>query len=413
MRASTRSVCRFTVLLMATALWLGGCDGSPSGGGSSGGTKGSGGATSSGGGSGSGGSGGSGGMTGSGGTTGASGGSSASSGGSPASSGGSSAASGGDGMTTGSGGAAASGGSPGGGGRSAATSSGGVSGSAGATGTAGGSGNAGRSGGSGSGGAAAGGSSGGQAPAKPSAGCMAATAPTAGRTMIDVSGTKREYILTLPAGYDAHHPYPLIVAFHGGQYNDDWLVSGDKPQSGPYYGIQSEAKDTAIFVASQALSGSWTNDNNRDIDYVLAMVTLFKSQLCIDENRIFATGFSMGGIMTNTVACTQPTLFRAVAAMSGKFPTTPATCTPSHTIAYWASHGMSDTTIDIKNGQMVRDKFASTNHCTGPGSTADANGCTTYQGCDAGYPVVWCPFAGIHEPAPFAGAAVWKFLSQF
>ncbi|HEY8923147.1 MAG TPA: prolyl oligopeptidase family serine peptidase, partial [Polyangia bacterium] len=250
-------------------------------------------------------------------------------------------------------------------------------------------------------------------PVKPSAGCSASSAPTAGRTMIDVSGTKREYILTLPASYDAHHPYPLIVAFHGGQYNDDWLVNGEKPQSGPYYGILSEAKDSAIFVASQALTGSWTNDNNRDIDYVLAMVTLFKSQLCIDENRIFATGFSMGGIMTNTVACTQPTLFRAVAAMSGKFPTTPATCTPSHTIAYWASHGMSDTTIDIKLGQMVRDKFASTNHCTGPGSTPDANGCTTYQGCDAGYPVVWCPFAGIHEPAPFAGAAVWKFLSQF
>jgi len=231
--------------------------------------------------------------------------------------------------------------------------------------------------------------------------------------MIDVSGTMREYILTLPASYDAHHPYPLIVAFHGGMYNDDWLVNGDKPQSGPYFGIQSEAKDTAIFVASQALSGSWTNQNNRDIDYVLAMVTLFKSQLCIDENRIFATGFSMGGIMTNTVACTQPTLFRAVAAMSGKLPTTPATCTPSHAIAYWASHGMSDTTIDIKEGQMVRDKFASTNHCTGPGSTPDANGCTTYQGCDAGYPVVWCPFAGVHEPAPFAGAAAWKFLSQF
>jgi poly(3-hydroxybutyrate) depolymerase len=247
----------------------------------------------------------------------------------------------------------------------------------------------------------------------PSAGCSATTTPAGGRTMFDVSGTQREYILTLPTNYDPKHPYRLIIAFHGGQYNDDWLVNGDAPQSGPYYGIQSEANNQAIFVASQALSGSWVNTNNQDIDYVVAMVTRFKSQLCVDENRIFATGFSMGGIMTNTVGCTEPNVFRAIAAMSGRLPTTPATCSPSHEIAYWASHGMSDPTIPIADGQKARDKFVALDHCTGPGTSTDSNGCTTYQGCDAAYPVMWCPFDGMHQPPPFAGPAIWKFLSQF
>jgi len=327
------------------------------------------------------------------------------------------------GGVSGSGGPAASGGTVGSGG-SAGT--GGRGGSAGATGAAGTPGSGGRAGGGGAGKSGSGGATGGApagsggggvggsgAAAKPSAGCSATTAPTPGRTTIDVSGTQREYILTLPANYDPKHPYRLIVAFHGGQYNDDWLVNGDPPQSGPYYGIQSEAKDAAIFVASQALSGSWTNQDGRDIDYVTAMVTRFKSQLCIDENRIFATGFSMGGIMTNTVACTQASLFRAVAAMSGRLPTTPATCQPDHPIAYWASHGMSDPTIPIADGQMARDLFMKDDVCIGQAVTMDANGCTVYQGCTAGDPVVWCPFDGVHQPPPFAGPAIWSFLSQF
>jgi len=36
-----------------------------------------------------------------------------------------------------------------------------------------------------------------------------------------------------------------------------------------------------------------------------------------------------------------------------------------------------------------------------------------YQGCDAGYPVIWCPFAGVHEPPSFAGTAIFAYLSQF
>jgi len=394
-----RSVPRLCVLAALGCLSALGCGGNSGGASHSGGSSGA----ASGGAIGSGGASGPNGATGAGGAS-ASGGAAASGG---------AVASGG---ATGSGGIASSGGASG---SAGVSPSGGRGGSVGAGGKPAGSGSGGASGAAGAGGATtgAGGSTGaggaGASPAKPSAGCAATSAPTAGRTTIDVSGTKREYILTLPANYDAHHPYRLIIAFHGGQYNDDWLVNGDAPQSGPYYGIQSEAKDSAIFVASQALSGSWTNQDGRDIDYVTAMVARFEAQLCVDENRIFATGFSMGGIMTNTVACTQASVFRAVAAMSGRLPTTPATCQPDRPIAYWASHGMSDPTIPIADGQMARDLFLKDDVCVGQAVTTDANGCTLYQGCTAGAPVVWCPFDGVHQPPPFAGAAIWSFLSQF
>jgi len=244
----------------------------------------------------------------------------------------------------------------------------------------------------------------------PSSGCSATTAATGGKTTIDVSGTSREYILTLPASYDPHHPYPLIFAFHGGSYNDQWVVDGDPPQSGPYYGIQAEAHDTVILVAPNALSGSWTNQSGRDVAFVSAMVTRFESQLCVDQSRIFATGFSMGAIMTINVGCNISSTFRAIAAMSGEIMTT---CPDTKPIPYWSSHGMSDPTIPFTMGEAARDTYLQRDHCGTQTAPPDANGCVAYQGCDAGDPVVWCPFDGVHQPPPFAGPAIWSFFSQF
>ncbi|HVY36591.1 MAG TPA: prolyl oligopeptidase family serine peptidase, partial [Polyangia bacterium] len=259
-----------------------------------------------------------------------------------------------------------------------------------------------------------GGSAGAQPPGGlpvPSSGCTAAgAAPAGGKGTIDVSGTSREYILTLPAGYDPHHAYPLLFAFHGGQYSDQWVVDGDPPQSGPYYGIQAEAHDRAILVAPQALSGSWTDQGGRDVAYVNAMVARFESQLCVDQSRIFATGFSMGGIMTIAVGCNASAAFRAVAAMSGEIMNG---CPDTRPIPYWSSHGTRDPTIPIAMGQAARDAYVQRNHCSTQTAPATPTGCVAYQGCDPGFPVVWCPFDGVHEPPSFAGAAIWGFFSQF
>jgi len=306
------------------------------------------------------------------------------------------------GGTLGSGGA--SGGSAGAGTGSGGRAGGGGHGSGGATGQTGGA--SGQTGGAGATGKA--GASG--AGAMPSSGCSATATAASGKATIDVSGTSREYILTLPANYDPHHPYPLIFAFHGGSYNDQWVVDGDPPQSGPYYGIQAEAHDSVILVAPNALSGSWTNQNGRDVAFVTAMVTRFESQLCVDQSRLFATGFSMGAIMTINVGCNISSTFRAIAAMSGEIMTT---CPDTKPIPYWSSHGMSDPTIPFTMGEAARDTYLQRDHCGTQTSAPDANGCLAYQGCDAADPVVWCPFDGVHQPPPFAGAAIWSFFSKF
>lgn len=295
-----------------------------------------------------------------------------------------------------------------------ATSTGGDSGTSGAGGGSSGSSAAGGSSSGGAGTSGAGGQGGTLTGAVPSMGCGKA-APATGAQQIDVGGTMRDYILRLPDGYDANTPHRIIFAFHGMQGSADQVDKGDPPNAGldptgPYYGIKDVSSDT-IFVAGQALSGGWTNTDGRDIDYVKALVGSIEGTACVDTSRVFATGFSFGAIMTITIACNMPDVFRAVAAMSGSLQNgCPAN---DHSIAYWASHGTMDTTIDISNGEAARDEFVKRNKCSMTTTPTTPDGCVAYQGCADGYPVNWCPFDGIHQPPPFSGPAIWAFLSQF
>jgi polyhydroxybutyrate depolymerase len=322
----------------------------------------------------------------------------------------------GSGGSVGTGGTLADGGRtgtrPGAGGATSTTSAGGLGGQGTGTndGSVGGSkdGGPGGAGGTGSGGAGMGGSTG-SASAVPSAGCGSSTWPKTDRYTITVAGKSREYILTIPDNYDPNHPYRLIFGFHGAKYTDDWVATGVAPDggtplSGPYFGLASEANGSAIFVAPQA-SGTWSSS---DLEFVDAMLAQFEDQLCIDKSRVFSVGFSMGAIMTITIGCNRSEVFRGIAPMSGSLP---SPCPTGQHIAYWASHGTNDPTINISNGQAARDEFVKRNHCGSQTSAPDANNCVTYQGCDQGYPVSWCTFPGVHEPAPFAGPEIWQFIA--
>jgi polyhydroxybutyrate depolymerase len=259
------------------------------------------------------------------------------------------------------------------------------------------------------------GSGGGLKDPVPSKGCDSSAAPPeSGEKTFAVGSTMREYILRLPEGYDGKTPMRIIFAFHGMQGSAVQVDNGDPPNdglepTGPYYGIKEHADDHTIFVAGQAAS-TW---NDGDVDYVTALVDKLKGELCLDESRILATGFSMGGIMTLRVACNLYETFRAVAPMSCSLSASNCPEGGDH-IAYWSSHGEQDTTINISNGEAARDEFANRNGCSMADPTPyGSDGCVAYQGCDDGYPVNWCPFEGIHQPPPFSGPAIWEFLSQF
>jgi polyhydroxybutyrate depolymerase len=323
-------------------------------------------------------------------------------------------------------------GATGGVGGAAGTISGGAGGASGGSGGAGGvagmSGGAGGAGGmmvtsggsGGSGGIAMTGGSGGGMPGMGSMGCGNASPPADGPQTIDVDGTEREFIVAVPDGYDANTKYKLVFAWHGLGGMASQIAGGFG--RGGYYGLESRAMGSTIFVAGQGLDttnsvGSgpgWDNMGGRDVAFTAAMLEWLRTNYCIDNDRIFSVGMSYGGIMSNTVGCALGDDFRAIAPMAGMGPRSfgmGSACTGQ--VAAWITHGNTDMIVTYASGEASRDYWVGANNCQTSSMPAGSNGCVAYDGCDDGHPVVWCEFDGGHTVPMFASEEVWAFFSQF
>ncbi len=264
--------------------------------------------------------------------------------------------------------------------------------------------------GAGMSGAAGSGSPGGAGGSAGSVGCGLTGSPTSGTYRIDVNGLEREFNIRIPANYDPNVPYRLIFAWH-------WLTgTAARVQSAGYYGLESRSGGSTIFVAGQGLDSNgdmeygWPDSNGRDVAFARALLDWVRTRYCIDSKRIFSTGWSYGGMFSNRLGCQMGDVFRAIAPMSGSGPSRSG-CVGQ--VAAWISHGDQDPTVSLASGQGSRDYWLGTNHCTMTSMPTDPSPCVAYQGCDGGFPVHWCVFAGGHMQPNFGSAAIWAFFSQF
>ncbi len=265
------------------------------------------------------------------------------------------------------------------------------------------------------------------ADARASAGCGKARSLQNGTVSVESGGT-RSYILRAPDNYDSNHPYRLVVAFHWAGGTAQAVANGTGATESPFYGLWDLANNSTIFVAPVGLgSGAntgWPNANGGDVAFTDAILAQLEAGLCIDTSRIFATGFSYGAGMSYSLACARPDVFRGVALFSGS---QLSGCSGgTKPIAFYASHGLSDSVLDISGGRSLRDHFVSVNGVTPqtppePAVGSGTHTCTTYAGGSAKYPVEWCAFDGDHTPNPHDSGQssswnppqAWAFLSQF
>jgi poly(3-hydroxybutyrate) depolymerase len=320
---------------------------------------------------------------------------------------------------SGNGGASASGGSAG--------STSGVGGGSGAGGTAG----AGMAGASGGGMGGAGGSG------PQSAGCgRAPTIPSSmynnGQRIAIMAGSmQRQYILSVPSNYDNTKPYKLVIAYHQLNGDDNQMYKND------YYHLKPLSNDTTIFVApngqkngascTSADGCGWPNSGDSDLALADAIVKQLKDNFCIDNNRVFATGWSYGGSMSYKTACERPLgkangFVRAIAIYSAA--QLSGNCTPNTPVAFYGSHGDNDSVLGYDGGVGLAQNFAKANGCSWATPTKVTSGnhmCTDVMGCMTGYPTRFCAFDGDHTPDPkdpnqqtsWEYQEAWKFLNQF
>jgi poly(3-hydroxybutyrate) depolymerase len=266
----------------------------------------------------------------------------------------------------------------------------------------------------------------------PSAGCGKAPTLTSGEHTIQSGGQSRSFMMRIPDTYDNNHPHRLIFAFHwNGGTMQDVDGGGTSGYTWSYYGLRERAENSTIFVAPQGNSNGWANPGGQDLTFVDDMINLIKDDLCVDEDRLFALGFSYGGGMSYAIACDRADVFRAVAVYAGA---RLSGCNDgTRPIAYMGIHSVNDPTCSYAGGEGLRDTFVGNNHCTPqdppePPAGSRTHIITEYEGCDPGYPVVWAAFEGAgHTPAPVDGSTadsgggdvtwtkeeVWNFFTRF
>lgn len=256
---------------------------------------------------------------------------------------------------------------------------------------------------------------------------------------IMAANKQRRYILSVPANYDNTKPYRLVIAWHQLDGNDKQMYQQN------YYWLKdiAEAASSTIFVAPNGEKNGapctgtgngesgcgWPDSGGSNVALGDAVVAQVEENFCIDKNKIFANGWSYGGSMSYRTACSRPLGgadapwgVRAVAIYNGAAQLSAGGCTPSKSVAFYASHGTNDTVLQYDGGVSMAQTYAKLNGCNWmtPTKASGNHVCTNVMGCMASYPVEFCSFVGPHTPDPprengqrWQPQEVWKFFSQF
>lgn len=175
-------------------------------------------------------------------------------------------------------------------------------------------------------------------------------------------GVTRQYILYVPTSYTGAQPVPFVLALHG---------LGDNMNNFKNINFKAVA-DTANFIVAfpQALvdnltgSTAWNsgagafgvslNANVDDVGFLNALIDTVAANYNVDQTRLYATGFSMGGFMSNRLACQLNNRIAAIASVSGTIGNV-LNCQPARVIPVAHFHGTADGTVAYSGNQYGKD----------------------------------------------------------
>lgn len=232
-------------------------------------------------------------------------------------------------------------------------------------------------------------------------GCGKEPSPAPGTTAemkMTSGGLQRIYRLHVPVGYNASHMTPLVLNIHG---HSETALQQER------YSQYSALADQQDFLVAypQGVIGpdgklGWSTYGHNDptVDDILFfsdLLTVLQQHFCVDAQRIYATGISNGGGMTNLLACQMAGRIAAFAPVAAAIYPLPAGCHPARPVSYLEFHGTSDPLVHYNGNTLPRfpaimdmlQEWATRNGCiSGPTIFFQQAEVTGFQwtGCQAG-----------------------------
>jgi polyhydroxybutyrate depolymerase len=165
-------------------------------------------------------------------------------------------------------------------------------------------------------------------------------------------GQNRSFIVYVPSSYDATTQVPLLFNFHGGGGTSSGFIN--------YENDMRPIADTANFIAvyPQAAvdptdgSNSWlhkTPTTHNDVNFIEAIIDTLSNDYNIDNDRVYACGYSEGGLFSYELGCRLNNRIASFASVSGSMLTESyrlnngfGSCSPIHPTAVLLIPGTSD-----------------------------------------------------------------------
>jgi polyhydroxybutyrate depolymerase len=196
------------------------------------------------------------------------------------------------------------------------------------------------------------------------------TAPVAGSHAreLTVGGVKRFMVVHVPAGIPVGRPAALVLALHG--------FGGSGPEMERYSGFSRVADQHGFIVAYPSADGLlWNVDAEaglpNDVAFLSALIASLERRMCVDPQRVFATGVSNGGGMVALAGCELSTQIGAIAPVAGGYDGQPA-CRPTRPVSVLEIHGTSDPVVPY---------FGKSRRPTADGLPPFVNGWVDRDGC--------------------------------
>ena len=265
--------------------------------------------------------------------------------------------------------------------------------------------------------------------------CTGKTAKAGNQNMsVTVDGKKRTFIMHVPNAYTGDKAVPLVVDYHpiGGSGSGEMNSSPYKNKTDPEGVITLYPDGTSMGGQGGGFVSNMNGWNvgpccslDDDVKFSREMIKAVEEIACIDKQRVYATGFSMGGGMSNHVACFMSDIYAAVApAAMDLNKTNSSKCSPERPVPIIMFRGTNDGTCRYEGGDSGMNDglnflgakgnfefWKEKNGCTGS-ATKNSNNCDEYSECKDGSKVILCTKqGGGHD---YGDASIgWPFLKQF
>ena len=232
---------------------------------------------------------------------------------------------------------------------------------------------------------------------------------------LNVNGKNRTMNVYAPKNIEKNRP--LIIQMHG------------MNQDAPYQ--QNAAKwepiaDTARFVVvfPNGENKAWDISGDKDLNFIKAIINEMYNKYGIDKNRVYVSGFSMGGMMSYHVANKMGDQIAAIAPVSGGG----SPSSPKRAMPIMHTHGTTDDVVNYNSTVNTLKSWVNNQKCSSSSQkikpypankSGSAASLEIWSGCTDGVEVRLMTIDGkghwysMDEASVNTSVEIWNFVKNY